>query len=292
MRLLQCLFHVACCCAGLMAFVGCGVLDLSGDERVALKLVGHLEPEGLRECSGLVRSRTHEGVFWAHNDSGNRGELFAVRRDGRNAAGGLMRVRGVSVVDWEDIGLNARGELVIGDFGDNKLRRREYALLFIAEPDPATGGEVRGVRVLRYTYPQGTPYNAEALFCSEDWVYVLTKSKEEALSRVFRVRETGQEGVVEAEWVRDLAIAGAVTGADISADGRRVAVLTYEALWVFERQTATGDWFDGKVRCLPLRAGQCEAVAFEDAQGEALLVANEGREVFAVRLSEIPLWNR
>ena len=35
-------------------------------------------PKELHELSGIVASRKHPGVFWAHNDSGNPLELFAI----------------------------------------------------------------------------------------------------------------------------------------------------------------------------------------------------------------------
>ena len=40
----------------------------------------------LPELSGLVASRRHAGIFWAHNDSGNPLELFAIRESGGVAA--------------------------------------------------------------------------------------------------------------------------------------------------------------------------------------------------------------
>ena len=66
---------------------------------------------------------------------------------------------------------------------------------------------------------------------------------------------------------------GQVTGADASADGRRLAVLTYTGVWVFD--TAEKErWFDGSIRWVPTEDVEAEAITID---GERLIVsAGEG----------------
>src|SRR5689334_7116073 len=56
-------------------------LVLLADRDQAVRL-GRLDHPAIRECSGIVHSRKHPGIFWVHNDSGNPPALYAVRRDG------------------------------------------------------------------------------------------------------------------------------------------------------------------------------------------------------------------
>jgi hypothetical protein len=70
-----------------------------------------------------------------------------------------------------------------------------------------------------------------------------------------------------------------VTAADASPDGRQLAILTYDSLWLFEAQEP-GQWFAGHGAWLPFwNGGQCESVTFADG---ALLMGNENRGLYRV----------
>jgi hypothetical protein len=79
------------------------------------------------------------------------------------------------------------------------------------------------------------------------------------------------------------------TAADISPDGNRLAVLTYRALWIFERPTQGDNWLTGKPAKLNLDRAQMginEAVTWRDER--TLVIANEGRKVFLVDARRVP----
>jgi hypothetical protein len=50
----------------------------------ALELKPHavVQHKPIDEMSGIARSRTYEGVYWVHNDSGDRARIFPIRLDG------------------------------------------------------------------------------------------------------------------------------------------------------------------------------------------------------------------
>ena len=78
------------------------------------------------------------------------------------------------------------------------------------------------------------------------------------------------------------------TGADLSPDGRKLAVLTADALWVFDKPAKGDKWLSSSARrvMLPLqKTKQAEAVCWED--DKTLRVTNEQRELFLVRLSSL-----
>ena len=78
------------------------------------------------------------------------------------------------------------------------------------------------------------------------------------------------------------------SAADVSPDGRLLAVLTYTALWVFEKPASGDRWLSGRARRLDLDARetrQVEALCWDD--GDTLLLANEQRDLYRVELSSL-----
>jgi len=65
-----------------------------------------------------------------------------------------------------------------------------------------------------------------------------------------------------------------------------LVVLTYNALWMFEKITTDSDsWLDGNVSWLPFKNGRrCEGVCFAD---DAILISNENRDLFRVATSDL-----
>ena len=84
-------------------------LALCGKLRAAV--TGTVQTAEAPELSGLVLSRSQPGVLWAHNDSGDRARVFALRPNGSVLAD--LDVPGAEAVDWEDIAIRGK-ELVRG----------------------------------------------------------------------------------------------------------------------------------------------------------------------------------
>ena len=80
-------------------------------------------------------------------------------------------------------------------------------------------------------------------------------------------------------------IDGKVTAADASEDGNRLVVITYTAIWMFERTSHNGSYFNGNIWWLPVKAPQIESVCFKDDQTLWLL------DEEAAGLFEVPINN-
>src|SRR5688572_25229164 len=66
--------------------------------------VGTVTDPAIDELSGLARSRSHRGVLWANNDSGDIARVFALATDGADL--GTVEVSGAAaLLDWEDLAL-------------------------------------------------------------------------------------------------------------------------------------------------------------------------------------------
>lgn len=136
------------------------------------RTVGTLGHPDLTETSGLVWSRSHRGVGWAHNDSGDRARLFAIGRDGSDR--GVVEVTGATALDWEDLALGAGpggdDHLFVGDLGGGAAGARSsvvvYRLREPAPPGPATTVASAPAAALTLRYPDGA-HDAEALLVDD-----------------------------------------------------------------------------------------------------------------------------
>ena len=245
---------------------------------LAVQRTGVFESPRITESSGVVVSRTHAGVLWTTNDSGDGPYLYATTLTGADR--GAVRVAGAAAVDWEDLALGpcpvpTATCVYIADTGDNRRRRTEVAVYAVPEPTPPTGaGDTARVSapaaVLRVRYPDGA-HDVEALFVTTTGsVYLVTKGGEGG-AVVFRVPRGawGGPGIATAELVQHLPRAalggGWVTGADVSPSGQRVAVRTYGGISVFSLNEA-GE--------LAVRGRPCDIHGHEP-QGEALAFLDE-----------------
>ena len=260
--------------------------------------VGNLDFPEIDESSGLTASRRWAGVLWTHNDSGDRARIFAVSPKGRviipsgsdPAAYRGVTVLGAENVDWEDIAADNRGRLYLGDFGNNSNQRRDLGIYAVLEPDPLRSDTVEVLAFWPFHFPDQRHYpdpdknfDAEALFAANGCLYVLSKNRGDLQTRLYRLRSHKRPGV-EVSLIGRFDIGGLVTAADASADGRRIVVLTYEALWLFTARTTEG-WFEGAVAWLPLANGKkCEGVCFFE---NAIMVTNEQGELFSVTVDAL-----
>lgn len=240
-------------------------------------------PPPLRELSGLVASRRHAGIFWAHNDSDNAFELVAVRADGSVVA--TYRVADASGVDVEDIArgpcLEARDRtcLFLADIGDNLEVRASVQLYEVTEPESLADGTV-SARRLAFRYADRA-HNAEALLVdAAGSAWVVTKRLDD-LGRLYRVSGLGAGRIGTATFVRRLRAPsgfGALTTAgDLHPAGGRVLLRTYTTVW--EYRGAPGDDVGALLATTPIEAPaprqpQSEAIAYT-ADGRGYLVGSE-----------------
>ena len=257
----------------LTVLLGCGGVpaqDAAGFASPVCRLdfAGVRLPSELQETSGLVESRTNEGVFWTHND-GRSPTLYAVRSDSTIAA--RVHVAGVELRDWEDIAAGPCGSgscLYLGDIGDNGGRRTDIRIYEVPEPE-LDARSVAATQVIRARYPDGQ-HDAEALFRMPNGdLYIVTKGRKTpiALYRVPQSREA--DDITLLERVRQLAPRPMdprdwVTAATASADGKWIAVRTYRTLWFYraDELLGAGEPTPITVDLAPLHERQGESVAF------------------------------
>lgn len=271
-----------------------------------MQAVGTIANRQLTEVSGIALSTRHGDLLWAVNDSGNAPQLFALGQDGSDR--GTVRVVGAANRDWEDLAAFRIGEesyLLIADSGDNEARRAVSQLYIVAEPHADENGHYSGhVRVvarLPFRFEDG-PRDCEAVAVDVAGGRVLLVVKRVRPAAVYElplqldaqprgVQTARRIGVVEAlprPTPREMLEAplGAwrhqATALDISADGTRAVIASYQNLYLFERRAEQG-WGDALAsspRILKLPLSQIESVAFVS---DRVIAVAEGRAATLLR---------
>lgn len=265
---------------------------------------GVIDAPALEEGSGIVASARIPGLLWALNDSGNETDLFALTLDGH--VRGVVRVTGVRNRDWEALGYGpcARGTcLYIGDVGDNEARRKTVQVHRLGEPAAPSGlAEAAPPQTISVRFPD-EPHDVEAMYVAPDTsLWLITKRPARRPDgtdrpvRLFRVPASAWhdsaatvlslidslpiipvKGARGRDWVTDASLS-----APDATGGRRLAVLTYGAVYIFPADPATGRPGTLLARCaLPIRETTTEGITWL-ADGRLLLLSEgKGAPLFA-----------
>lgn len=230
--------------------------------------------QNIKESSGIVVSKQFEGVYWTLNDSGNPAVLYATKRNGELIQ--EIKVRGSRNFDWEALAIDNAGQLWIGDIGNNSRMRFDLNVVVVKEPNPFNETEAKVIAKYPYRYPDKN-VDAEGMFIANGIPYIVSKEQSVAVLYRFPALKTDTKQVLER--VGAFEAARLVTGAGISEDGKRLAVCTYNSLWVYHNPSGN---LAQMIQSKPwvLRHNFLgEAICFE---GYNLYLTNESRDIYAL----------
>lgn len=249
--------------------------------------VAKLGPGPAKENSGIVKSRNYPDLFWMHNDSGDEPRIYPVHRDGTNYINerypdehGVL-IGGAINVDWEDITCDADGTLIIADVGNNGNDRRDLTLYYVDEPAPTAGRTTFRKKVFvrfpdQHEFPASRAsfnFDCEAVFTVGDSVYFLTKNRSNSHTSLYLLTDPKSEVVNSLAYLATVDLQGQAVAADCSADGKRLAILTYTGIWLFNLDGLEQNFAEHQIRWAPLASHEAEALCFADE--ETLLIADE-----------------
>ncbi len=240
--------------------------------------VAAFESDAISESSGLAVSRSHSGLLWTHNDSGDEAQIYALNQSG--VSQGIIKLSNATARDWEAMALGPCGTstcIVVGDVGDNNAIRDDVALWRLPEPSPTGPGtsQITTAEELRIQYPDG-PQDCEGIAIDPlTGDTLLVEKSMTAKARTYLVALSDWEEETESpllvqeldtiDFDTDSLTGGLVTGIDIAPSGTELFVRTYVAgFHVPLVRDATGRIAGyGEPRLVSVfDEGQCEAVAY------------------------------
>lgn len=277
--------------------------DPDGAEPPGSGIAGRLQNPVIDEVSGMARSGRHQDVFWVVNDDGPS-VLHAINASGRDL--GQVTVKKASNRDWEDLAAFTHDGvpyLLVADIGDNDSQRKDVRLYIVEEPEAGADNVTVAWRI-EFTYPEG-PRDAEAVAVDAAAREILVLTKRDVPARLYALplRPDTDERInarllVDVDSLpqpsrQDIDRAPATdnwywqpTGMDLSPDGRRLVVLTYGGIYLYERAAGSG-WAEALRQAPRVISAtgnrEAESVTF-DRTGSAIYITLEQRHAPLYRL--------
>ena len=232
-------------------------------------------PSALNEVSG-IETTAQSDLIWMLNDSGNAAELY-----GLDEQGSVKKVLEIDAKnkDWEDLTSDPTGNLYIGDIGNNSNKRKKLRILKVSSKH-LNETQAIPVEYINFKYPNQTKFppkkkrrhfDSESFFYFKDSLYIFTKSRvKNHFGRTDLYKIPARPGDHEAEFINSFESCTDmecwITAADISADGKKVALLNHKSVWLFSNFTGD-DFFSGSAKEYPFMADltQKEGLCFKDS---------------------------
>jgi hypothetical protein len=264
-------------------------------------LAGTFDVDLASEASGLVAGRRDPSVLWILDDGPGTTSLLAVDRTGTTL--GVVEMAGVEGRDTEALAVGPCGPgdpspcLYVGDVGDNAGVREDVQVHRFPEPAPDAG--VVDVTTATFTHRDG-PRDVEGMVVDADGLPVLF-TKEQGLTRLVRPEAFADGPLVPlaaiplprpARPLLTTIVGLTVTAADLSADGTRLLLRTYDSVLELTAPAhgsadATGDGPD-LARASAWAVAELPAAA--EAQGEAVAHLPDGRGYATVSEGSGDIW--
>jgi hypothetical protein len=267
------------------------------------EVVGTVADTRLNECSGIGWSRS-QPILWGHNDSGDSARFFGFLEDGTLVA--VVNLDGASARDWEDMGMapdpGGGHTLFMADIGDNPSTRSHVTIYRLAEPTIDLSSAPVDLHVTDwesydFQYPDGA-HNAETFFVDPGTLdnYILTKSGD-GVSQLFMAPNPAADTMTTMTEVAsitfgegDLPGSRNTTAGDISEDGSRILVRSYNRIFLFLRYPwgSVADALLGEIYNVPQPSEpQGESVAFAP-DALSYTTVSEGTSPAIYTMSAIP----
>jgi hypothetical protein len=244
-------------------------------------------PPVLGELSGLAASAIHPGILYTHNDSGDTARFFALS-DVAELRAEFDLVSAVAT-DWEDIAVGPcpTGSCVyLGDIGDNSLKRTQYVVYRVTEPDtvPSDGSAVPiSFERFPFVFPDG-PHNSETLLVhpATGRIFVVTKVagvQGTVYELPLPLQPDAVVTMVKRMDVSVPAMAGLITGGSFHPCSNRLLLRTYFGMYEMS------NFLDSQPEAI-FAAPPVQVPLAMEVQGEAVTYASDGQGYFTA--SETP----
>lgn len=280
-------------CSSLAEFVVIETKSIRMDESLfkPYRALPLLQDDDINEASGIAASRYHKDAFWVHNDSGDAPRLFLVNTAGETLA--VAELDGIEARDWEDIAINVEdgiSYIYVAEIGDNLGQYEDKYIYRFPEPTLENNESsivISDIDTIQFAYPI-KPRDAEILIVDPLTKDIVIISKREKLSKIFELKYPySTSDVNELVEIGELPFRNTTAG-DVSPDGRKVLVKTYDEVFYWQRtndESIAELLTRTSVRIPVFREPQGEAIAW-NTESDAFYTLSEERNGIPTRFYE------
>ncbi len=249
-------------------------------------------PKKFDENSGIVT--LEDDKIWLIEDNGNDDAIYEVSTEGKRLR--EFEVKNAKNIDWEDLTKDEKGNLYIGDFGNNDNDRKDMVIYKIPNPTKEPGDKIEAVKI-NFKYPEQKQYppvsskrkyDTEALFYLDSVLYIITKDRSnpfagEALLYTVPAKAGNYNATLVGTFKTcDTLSTCQITSAAISPDKKKIVLLGYGSLWIIT-EFDLPNFSKGKVQYIDLGVRtQLEAVCFKD--NTTILLSDEKNQILGRNL--------
>ena len=229
-------------------------------------------PKSMVETSGLVFYQNKYLI--THNDGGNKSELFVL-----DTLGTLIKtisLKDTKNKDWEDLTQDDKGNIFIGDFGNNFNKRKKCQIYILKKgfihKDKAETEKISFWYEDQIDFPpnkKNLNFDCEAFFYKDGFLYLLTKCRSKpftGISKVYRI--PAKKGKHKAKLVGQFQFCStawqfcSVTSADYDVKSNTLTVLTYGKLYVVSH-IKNNEFWNAEIKMFNVpKIKQREAITF------------------------------
>ncbi len=209
---------------------------------------GVVKSNNINEASGIIPSIKNPGLFWVHNDSGDKARIFAIDSLGNLIA--TVYLSGIQNRDWEDICIGP-GEVVgehyiyIGEIGDNSKRYFPKYIYRIIEPNlymnkVPIDTVITKVDRLPFGYEDGKR-NAETLMIDPANLDLYIVSKEQN-TKIYKLSYpytfySAPTSNIDTAFIAGILPFSTAVGGDISLDGKEILIKKYKLIYYWKKDS-------------------------------------------------------
>jgi hypothetical protein len=244
-------------------------------------MVSRMANRQIVEASGLAVSATIPDLAYTLNDSNNAPVVYAIKISTGQTVG-RADLSKFKPKDTESLYVDPRGQMWVGDLGDNDHDRNDVSMIVF--PEPGLGAhKITAAQRFGVKYAGGAKANVEAMLVNptSGQVFLASKNLEGGPGTVYSLSNL-QPGIRNLATPMNVRIPGEVTDGTFSPDGSLVLLRTYSSVWIADPT----NWNMLRQMRLP-RPNKSESIALERGD-QSFLLGGEGEDSPLLRVA-LPL---